>query len=54
MMEKAGIVIAVDPNNLIIVSHGFHKSMHTDEYLLGVSSAILATDGTKEEIYKVL
>ena len=53
-MEGAGIMIAIDPNNLMIVSHGLHKSMHTDKYLLGVSKAILNAGNTKEEIYEVL
>ena len=47
-------MIAIDPNNLMIVSHGLHKSMHTDKYLLGVSKAILNAGNTKEEIYEVL
>ncbi|MBQ8814998.1 MAG: RHS repeat-associated core domain-containing protein, partial [Lachnospiraceae bacterium] len=54
MIEKAEINIFTDFNNLMIVSHGLHKSMHTDQYLLWVSNTILATDGAKESIYSAL
>jgi len=54
MMHEAEISIFADFNNLMIVSNGLHKSMHTNDYLLWVSNTILATDGTKEGIYNAL
>ena len=39
-MMAAEIDIVSDPNNLMILSHGRHKALHTNTYLLGVSKVI--------------
>ena len=54
MLRNAGIVCAIDPINLIVVSAETHVSLHTDVYIARVYGYLAATDGSKEQIYEAL
>ena len=47
MLTSVGIDIN-DPQNLLIVSHGSHKSMHTKEYIYGIYDIMMQAKGGDE------
>ena len=47
MLTDVGIDIN-DPQNLIIISHGSHKSMHTKEYIRGIYDIMMQAKGGDE------
>ena len=53
VLEKYHINVVVDPNNLVVIPHGYHKSMHTKRYYQYVNQQIKACN-SKEEVYATL
>ena len=54
MLEDAKIDIN-DPENLIIVSHGSHKSMHTKDYIIKIHKIMMqARNGTRDDVLEAL
>ena len=54
MLIDAEINRFIDPINLMLVSTGTHATLHTDAYIERVYSYLKTTDGSKEQIYRVL
>ena len=42
VLDAVGINYVTDIRNLVVIPHGYHKSMHTDKYYLYVDSVILS------------
>ena len=53
VLEKYEINRISDPHNIVVIPHGFHKSMHTKKYYDYVNSKIEACT-SKEEVYDAL
>jgi hypothetical protein len=56
IMMRAGVYPQSDPINQLSLSAAYHRSLHTDTYILSVTAPIIALGekATKDEIYKVL
>ena len=54
ILTEVGIDPKTDPLNLIIVSHGYHKSLHTDAYLSNLYNSLKPARGNRQAIEQVL
>ena len=54
ILTDVGIDYRNDPQNLLILSHGYHKSLHTDEYISYIHSCLEGAKGSKEAVEAVL
>lgn len=53
-LKEAGINCVHDPANLVLVSAGYHATLHTDKYIKDVHDRIMSTDRSRAAIYKEL
>ena len=49
-----GIDPKTDPLNQIVISHGHHKSIHTNSYLLGLYAALERAEGNRDAVETAL
>lgn len=54
ILEQAGINPKTDPRNLITISQGFHKSMHTNNYYTYVENKLLNCGSAPADIERAL
>ena len=54
ILEIAGIEMHTNPHNLVIVSHGYHKKLHTDAYIHQLHDKLMTTNGNATAVKLVL
>lgn len=54
ILEEVGIIAKDDPLNLMIVSQGYHKTLHTDSYITELYYALLPARKNRDAVMDVL
>ena len=54
ILTDVGITPASDPKNLVILSHGYHKSLHTNTYITQLHSSLVLAKENRKAVERVL
>lgn len=54
ILLDVGINPASDPQNLVIISQGFHKSLHTNAYITQLYNSLVLAKGNRKAVERVL